>query len=176
MIPAKHAPTVLTPLYEDTVTHLVHLRRTPEEPIAEVLKRLIDKHRSGRQSNEHVPNGPRRKRPRQARYELTVFESTYSVGTLAEALATTLNVLADLDESFLDRASELGGRSRRHVARRREDIYPGRPGLNRDYTAEFRTGWWMGTNYSRADVCRILRDLCDAAGLKYGIDVKLSAP
>lgn len=90
------------------------------------------------------------------------------------SLLAALTCLADLDCCVLERLANMGGRRRRHVARERDAIHPGRNDLNSQFTIEFWPSWWMGTNYSRKDTCRILKDLCKAAGLQYGRDLSLT--
>ena len=51
-------------------------------------------------------------------------------------------------------------------------IYPGREDLS-SYTAEVCQGWWVGTNYSRTDVRRLLRAACQIAGLIWGVDLRV---
>ncbi len=99
---------------------------------------------------------------------------TVAADSLRELLANTLNRLADMDGGFLSRFSASQGRTRRHVARSREAIHPGRDDLNHRYTEEFRPGWWMGTNYSAADVRRILKDACRSADISYGRDLSVN--
>ena len=48
--------------------------------------------------------------------------------------------------------------------------YPGREDLS-NHTAEVCHGWWVGTNYSRADVRRLLRSACQVAGIVWEVDL-----
>jgi hypothetical protein len=98
---------------------------------------------------------------------------TVAADSLRGILAGVLNRLADTNGEFLFRLSELQGHSRRHVAQKREAIHPGRNDLNYRYTEEFRPGWWIGTNYSAADVRRILKAACQTAGLSFGRDLTI---
>lgn len=167
------AGTILVPVLESTVARLMALRRNSDESLAEVLARLSMPpkpipsvaYRSARRPNSEISSP--------GRYSLQILGESFIVATLAEALAKTLSVLAELDAGLLERVEKMGGRARRHIARNREDIHLGRPDLNARFTLQFRPGWWVGTNYSRSDTKRILRDICQAAGLEYLHDVKL---
>ncbi len=82
--------------------------------------------------------------------------------------------LADRDASFMERFAALPkhGRSRRFVARTKEELYPGREDLAQDHSYEFRPGWWIGTNYGVQQMNGIIEKACDVAGLRFGTDVK----
>ena len=60
--------------------------------------------------------------------------------------------------------------SRRFIARNPKAIYPGREELSHR-TARVCRGWWVGTNYSRVDVRRLLRAACEVAGLTWAVDL-----
>lgn len=82
-----------------------------------------------------------------------------------------LNIFADHDDAFLDRLVSLPkhGRTRRYVARNREDLNPNRPDLVKKHSHEFRPGWWVNTAFShRSTAEKILTMACEVAGIKYG--------
>jgi hypothetical protein len=83
--------------------------------------------------------------------------------------------LADRDSTFLERFAALPrhGRSRRFVARTREELYPGREDLAQVHSYELRPGWWIGTNYGVAQMNGIIRKACEVAGLRFGTDVRV---
>ena len=109
-------------------------------------------------------------------YGITLLGESFSVASLGEMLITVLGQLADMDAEFLPQLSLKHGRTRKHVARRPEDIYPGRPDLATRYSREIRLGWYVGDNYARRDVERILHDACEIAGLTYGEDLVMEWP
>lgn len=76
-----------------------------------------------------------------------------------------LQWFAHLDADFLAKFSEGHGRTRRFLTRDPKAIYPDREDLS-NYTAEVCHGWWVGTNYSRADVRRLLSAACQVAALE----------
>jgi hypothetical protein len=57
---------------------------------------------------------------------------------------------------------------RRYVAANRDDLYFNRPDLS---ARQMSNGWWIGTNYSRIELERMLRKACEIAGLQFGVDV-----
>ncbi|MEW6543888.1 MAG: type I restriction endonuclease [Nitrospirota bacterium] len=90
-----------------------------------------------------------------------------------EVLIAVLEELAKRDASFLDRFAALPkhGRTRRYVARRPEELYPGRPDLARDYSVQLTSGWWVCTNLSRAAITRIIEMACEVARIVFGRDL-----
>ena len=109
-------------------------------------------------------------------YRITLLGESFSAASLGDTLITVLGRLADMNSEFLPRLSLKHGRTRQHVAQRPEDIYPGRPDLADRYSREIRPGWYVGDNYARRDVERILRDACEIAGITYGEDLVLEWP
>ena len=109
-------------------------------------------------------------------YRITLLGESFSAASLGDTLITVLGRLADMDTEFLPRLSLKHGRTRQHVAQRPEDIYPGRPDLADRYSREIRPGWYVGDNYARRDVERILSDACEIAGITYGEDLVLEWP
>jgi hypothetical protein len=88
-----------------------------------------------------------------------------------DILVNVLDELSKRDASFITRlASRKHGRSRRYVARTREELYPGRPDLA-EYSKQLSNGWWVGTNYSKSNISQIIQLACEVAGLRYGDDL-----
>lgn len=97
----------------------------------------------------------------------------YPAGNARKVLAQIFETLASRDATFLDRFAALPkhGRTRRYLAKNPEDLYPGRPDLARDHSTKLSSGWWLGTNLSRAAIKRIIVMACDIAGLRFGRDL-----
>jgi hypothetical protein len=68
------------------------------------------------------------------------------------------------------------GRTRNHIARSVEQIYPARPDLAISNTAEIHDGWLVGLNIANRDKVRIIRAACEATGLRFGSDVQFELP
>lgn len=93
-----------------------------------------------------------------------------------DVLVRMFGELADRDAMFLDRFAALPkhGRTRRYLSRSREELYPGRPDLVRDFSHEVRPGWWLGVNLSRNAIERILEMASEVAGLRWNVDVNVN--
>lgn len=92
-----------------------------------------------------------------------------------EVLINVLNELSSRDPGFLERfAARRHGRRRRYVARTREELYPDRPDLCRDHSHRLNSGWWVGLNYSKESIRRILEMACEVSRLRFGSDLKVS--
>jgi hypothetical protein len=92
----------------------------------------------------------------------------------ADMLHQVLNELSSRDKSFIIRFGQLRGRSRRYAAFDRDDLYAGRADLSRRFSKRLNNGWWVGTNYSREEIRTILGKACEVAGLRLGVDLRLS--
>jgi predicted type IV restriction endonuclease len=73
-----------------------------------------------------------------------------------------------------DFAEAARGKSRNHIARTVEEIYPKRPDLAR--AVEFSPGWLVGLNIANREKKRILLAVCDVAPLKFGKDIVIDFP
>jgi len=81
--------------------------------------------------------------------------------------------LAAADKTFLERfaARPKHGRSRRFIAQDKYDLYPGRPDLCEGHSHMLKSGWWIGTNYSKASIRKIIQMACEVAGIAFGQDL-----
>ncbi len=87
-----------------------------------------------------------------------------------------LKTLSDENHTFLERFVSLPkhGRTRRFVARNREELYPGRPDLAKEFSHEFKPGWWVGTNVSKQQIRKIIKLACEVARLNFGSQLTIS--
>ena len=99
----------------------------------------------------------------------------YPAHNARDVLINVLEMLTKRDPSFPERFAALPkhGRKRRYLARDRDDLYPGRSDLARDHSKQLTSGWWVGTNHSRAAICRIIKMVCDVAHMRYGEDLRV---
>lgn len=90
-----------------------------------------------------------------------------------EVLVSVFVALAERDTTFLERfaARPRHGRTRRYLARSPEELYPGRPDLAREFFAQVKVGWYLGTNVSHAAIRQIVEMACEVAGCTYGTDL-----
>ena len=88
-----------------------------------------------------------------------------------DLLVKVFRALADRDPAFLDRFAERKhGRKRRYVAKTREELFPGRPGLQAN-AAEVSGGYWIGTNNSTDAKRRLIEMAAHVAGVSPGSDL-----
>jgi hypothetical protein len=104
----------------------------------------------------------------------TLLGQFHPCSSAREVMALVLQELDRRDPSFLERfIARKHGRRRRYVAQDRLELYPGRPDLAEDHYIELKPGWYVGTNYSRQAIERILRLACDVASLSFGADLQI---
>ena len=167
--------TLLVTIPCDTIALLLAVRRDEEDGVAAVIDRLARSHFAP-VAEERKPD-PRHeselisRRPT-GKYRYVLLGEEGAADTLGKLLAGVLRRFADLDADILEKFSEGQGRTRRFLTRNPKAIYPGREDLS-NYTAEVCHGWWVGTNYSRADVRRLLRAACQVAGLIWEVDLRV---
>ena len=97
----------------------------------------------------------------------------FSYGSAKEAMVFILSELAKADSTFLYRCSQhpvFRGRTRRHVAQRATDLYPGRPDLIKNHEV-LPGGWVVGTNLNNKTKMRIIQGAAEVAGISFGRDV-----
>lgn len=92
-----------------------------------------------------------------------------------EVLKEVFEALSARDGEFLERFAALPqhGRRRRYLAQNKEDLYPGRPDLARDYSVKLTSGWWIGTDYDSAEITKIIERACNVANLRFGQDLQI---
>ena len=117
-----------------------------------------------------IPKGPH---PKTIGFE--IFRKHYQARNASDVLVQVFQRLTDLNPSFQERFAELPrhGRKRRYLARNRDDLYPGRPDLARDHSKQLKSGWWVGTNHSRATIKRIIEMACNVAQIRYDVDLRV---
>lgn len=97
---------------------------------------------------------------------------TYNAKNARDVMEKVFKTLDRSDKTFLKRFNEQKhGKKRRYIARDKYKLYPDRPDLCEQNSVQLRAGWYMGTNYSRDNIIRILKLACDVAGLRYGKDL-----
>lgn len=100
----------------------------------------------------------------------------YPARNARDVLVSVFETLSKRDATFLDRFASLPkhGRTRRFLARNQDQLNPGRPDLARGYSAQLSSGWWLGTNESRASIQRIIEIACEVAHMNYGRELSVS--
>jgi hypothetical protein len=97
----------------------------------------------------------------------------YNARSARDVMIKVFEVLAKEDASFLERFASRPkhGKKRRFVARTKLELYPDRSDLSESHSYQIVPGWWVGTNYSRESIEKIIKMACEVAGLKYGTDL-----
>jgi len=126
------------------------------------------------EGNDEEAESTARSGPRVANWQITLKNDEIAASTGADALEQFLTRLVSDDRANLEKLRNVRGRVRPLIAQTTEQLYPGRPDLG-DYAREFLPGWFVGTNYSRRDVMRLLRAAAEEAGLVWGVDVYVKA-
>jgi hypothetical protein len=80
-----------------------------------------------------------------------------------------------IQPSWKGLAPAVRGRTRKHIAREREDVYPGRPD-HIEQTTKLVSGWWLGTNIANREKMRIIEKACEVDKLKLGHDISITLP
>lgn len=121
-------------------------------------------------SNAHSSSGLG---SRQVTFE--IFGERRTTNTAKSAL---VEILSEIAKRYPDRMADIAhgasGKSRNHIARSPEEIYPKRPDLAR--AEEIIDGWLIGTNIANREKLRIIRAACNAVGLTLGKDVVIELP
>ena len=105
-----------------------------------------------------------------------VFGQTRNANNAIEALIDILRTLANKNPQFLEKVAPIvRGRTRNHIAKSRDQVYPRTPELA-EYTTELVPGWWLGTNIANRDKMRIISKACEVEGLTLGRDIAIDLP
>lgn len=93
-----------------------------------------------------------------------------------EVLVSVFEAFAARDATFLERfaARPKHGRTRRYLARSPDELYPGRADLAREHSVKLKSGWYMGTNVSHAQIERIIEMACEVSSLRYGKELTVN--
>jgi len=83
-----------------------------------------------------------------------------------EVMTITFQTLYENDNSFFERfAARKHGKKRRYLSNSMYELYPGRADLVESHSIEVARGWWLGTNYSRRDISKIIALAIEVYGM-----------
>lgn len=87
-----------------------------------------------------------------------------------EILIRVFEALADRDSTFLERFASRPkhGRTRGYLARSPDELYPGRQDLASEHSFKLKSGWYVGTNVSHAQIERIIEMACEVSAIRLG--------
>lgn len=99
----------------------------------------------------------------------------FKARSVKDVLINVLKEISKLDNNFLERFAALPkhGRTRRFVARNKEELYPSRPDLVSEYSDLIDKGFWVGTNVGKQQAENIIRLACEVANLSFGKEIKI---
>ena len=118
-----------------------------------------------------LPNSTKQPQPTSVGFRLQ--GRNYTARNARDVMVQLFEELARKDSTFLERfaARPKHGKKRRFIARSQVELYPDRPDLGKAHSHKLSSGWWIGTNYSRENIEKIVKMACEVAGLMYGADV-----
>lgn len=165
--------TMLVALPESMVGALLQMNASLNEGLADSLQSLIAVSKSEPAERDSEPNAKACSMPQAGKYSAEFLDATLIAWTLPEIFAKVVDLTAYVAPEALDRLASMRASKRRFVARNPEAIHPGRTDL-----AVMRTvsGWWISKNIGQEDLKRALQALSQAAGLKFGSDIKFPSP
>jgi len=120
------------------------------------------------------PPGPGKALPPTGRCGYELHGRSVPCRNAQEVMVSLLGELAASAPSFPERCyrhRENKGRVRTYVAQAKEELYPGRPDMEK-HSAEFTPGWFVATNVSNQLKDHIIRLAADVAGLTRDADLR----
>ena len=181
---------IFIPVSPTTATVLLHMQRATGESFDEIICKLAanvvparltespwEKSLGGerRHSAQELDDAPALETS-PLRFQYTLVRRQYLVADATDAYCDILAKLSNRHQNFWPiLGRQIRGRSRNHVGRTREEVYPERPDLAH-HTREVIAGWFVGTNISGAEKRDILEAACQIVDLKFGIDLVICLP
>ena len=102
-----------------------------------------------------------------------LYGKRFTYGSAKEAMVAILCELAKADSTFLERCYRhpaFRGSTRRYIARRATDLYPGRPDFASMHDV-LPGGWVVGTHLNNKLKMKIIKGAAEVAGISFGRDV-----
>lgn len=172
---ASEPDTLLMDLISEKVEALCGYRPGPEDVEEFLVKR------AGKDSGQVATSIPAPKAlstpiVSERNISYSIFGRSKHAENAISALLDILRTLAERNSTFVEKlAPAVHGRKRNHIARVREEVYPGKPELI-EYTTELVPGWWLGTNIANRDKMRIVEKACEVEKLILGRDISITLP
>lgn len=92
-----------------------------------------------------------------------------------DTLIQVFEKFTELDNTFPKRFAGLSkhGSKRRYLAEDKYELYPGRPDFAETKAHQLSCGWWVGKNYSKRDIKKIIGKAAEVMSLNLGNDIKV---
>lgn len=107
-------------------------------------------------------------------YSATVFNETKEFRRLSDLLKWVLLKLHTKQSDLFDKLENIVPRSKRIVARRKEDLFINKPELAKKHSWRIGDSHWMNTNNSSQETARWIERATDLCGFEMGLDVRLN--
>ncbi len=141
-----------------------------EQPVINIDKRII---RKKRLKDKVVFDQNKNKQP-----GFTYKMKNFNARNARDVMINIFKIFAKEDNTFLERFTLLPehGKKRRFLAKNKYDLYPDRTDLaeQSSHAVEFLPGWWLGLNYNKTSIEKIIRMACEVRGVKYGSELTIS--
>ena len=160
---------MLVALPESVVGALLQMNASLNAGLADSLESLIAASTNKPARRDHEPKARANSMPRVGRYSAEFLGIPLAASTLPEIFAQVVDLTAEVAPEALYKLAATCARKRRFVARKPDAIHPGRRDLA---VLQTSSGWWISKNIGQEDLKRALRVLAQAAGLRFGEDIK----
>lgn len=144
-------------------------------PIVERPAKNLDKPivRRERRKAEIIPSQNKNSQP-----GFTYKMKNFNARNARDVMINIFKTFAKEDNTFLERFASKPEHSkkRRFLAKNKYDLYPGRPDLaeHPNNSIEFLPGWWLGLNYNKTSIEKIIMMACEVRGVKYGSELTIT--
>lgn len=157
----------------DQVASFLESRVKSDAPVEPIVMPQIRRRRQRKSQSPTIPTSSSTQQPTECGFVL--YGDFYRARNAKDVLIQVMEELSKRDNMFLERFDALPkhGRKRRYIARTKGELYPGRPDLANEHSLHLASGWWLGTNYSKRSIERIIRMACEVAGIDFGKQLQL---
>lgn len=174
----KEGDELLIELLSDKVESLCGYKPSPDQVSKFLTYNLsVTKTENKKAAYPKRPSKPKVNISNVQKTGFELFGYFYPESSARDIMLHVLNLLADKDPTFLTRYASLPkhGRTRRYLAKTREELNPSRPdlALSDEYSRELRPGWWVDVNLSKTTIEKVLRLACQVANIRFGSDLKI---
>ncbi|WP_372619571.1 hypothetical protein [Falsiroseomonas sp.] len=122
---------------------------------------------------ETAPTEAPRSARRSGHFTVRVLDKQATETSLKSALQKILRLIEEVRPGTLQKLAASKGRTKRIVARNRQDLFKD-PKLAAKFATPLMDGWWVGTNNSTKEVENWVRLACNHAGLEWQREVSLA--
>jgi hypothetical protein len=170
---------LLVPISQDTVARALSKRVSLTESLDDTINRALSREESNLYKDTECSkvDGSRPKiRTNSKACYFKLFGNRQDASKPTELFVSVLTALGARDGKLYEQLSkEMGDgkqRTRRMIAKNRQDLYPqsARPGVKRE-ARPLPGGWWVGTSYSTKTKMLFLQRVCGAAEINFGTDL-----